>query len=1326
MAELKNRQINLENIDAFILDMDGVVTKTARVHAAVWKQMFDEYLKERASRMDQDFKPFDIEADYLPYVDGKPRYDGVKSFLESRNISISYGNPSDPPEKKTVCGLGNRKNRYFLDHLKKYGAESYSSTVDFIHKAKSEGFRFALISASKNVKEVLEATDLQDIFDVTVDGIDAAELALKGKPEPDIFLEAARRLDVRPERAVVIEDALAGVEAGKAGGFALVMGIDRGNQRPELMKHGADIVVKDVSDIQLKKKKMTVRMPGLPSALGKQDEIFQYLKEGVPAIFLDYDGTLTPIVQHPSDAIMPEKTREVIKSLAEHWMVAIISGRDLNDVRKMVGLDNIVYAGSHGFDISGPGDTLRGQKLGEEFLPALDQAESELETAIKGIRGAFVERKRFAIAVHFRMADEKDIPGIEEKVDDIVKLHSELRKSTGKKIFELRPNMDWDKGKALLSLLEKMHINSSRVVPLYIGDDTTDEDAFRAIADLGVGILVSEDNQQTYARYVMKNTSEVASFLEMLLDLAEKDVSKGIWTLAYEGFDPEGEGLRETLCTLGNGYFATRGAAPESKPDDVHYPGTYIGGCYNRLESKVAGKTIENESIVNIPNWLPLTFRIDDGDWFDIQDVDIQEYHQELDMRRGVLNRTIRFTDKKGRQTRLFQRRFAHMGSHHLAGLETTIIPENWHGTLYVRSALEGRVENSQVKRYQKLNNKHLKQIGNGVTGNEVIWLQVETNRSHIRIALAARTRAFQGDRFVDVERHTNMERGYICQDLNISAKEGEPVRIEKIVAIYNSKDRAISESLIGAREEVAWAANFIDLLKSHIHSWEHLWERCQISVESDGRRMAQILNLHIFHLIQTVSVHSLDLDIGVPPRGLHGEAYRGLIMWDDMFIFPFLNLRIPDITRGLLRYRYRRLPKARRVAKLIGYEGAMFPWQSGSDGREEAQKLHLNPQSGRWIPDNSNLQRHINIAVAYNVWNYYQVTSDMDFMCFYGAEIILEIARFWVSLAQYNKSLDRYEIRKVMGPDEFHDGYPDAAEPGIDNNAYTNVMVVWVLCRAMEVLDMLPYDRKKAIWNKLALRKEELELWDDISRKIRIVFHDDGIISQFEHYNDLKEFDWEGHKEKYGNIHRLDRILEAEGDTPNRYKVSKQADVLMLFYLLSADQLFELFERLGYPFKYETIPKNIEYYVRRTSHGSTLSRIVHSWVLSRSKRDLSWHLFCDALESDVSDIQGGTTHEGVHLGAMAGTVDLVQRCYTGMETRGNVLWFNPHLPGKLKKIEFNIIYRRRLISVKVTSDLLRISCRKQDIAPIQIGFRDKVTDLKPGDTLEFRLSDHN
>lgn len=284
--------------------------------------------------------------------------------------------------------------------------------------------------------------------------------------------------------------------------------------------------------------------------------------------------------------------------------------------------------------------------------------------------------------------------------------------------------------------------------------------------------------------------------------------------------------------------------------------------------------------------------------------------------------------------------------------------------------------------------------------------------------------------------------------------------------------------------------------------------------------------------------------------------------------------------------------------------------------------------------------------AIAYNVWQYFQVTEDLEFLEFYGAELIFEIARFWANIAQFNEARGRYEIHGVMGPDEFHEGYPDAPRPGLTNNAYTNVMAVWVLWRALDVLQRLSAVRRAELTASLGLTREELARWDDISRRMFVPFHD-GVISQFEGYGSLQELDWDAYRERYRNIQRLDLILEAENDTPNRYKLSKQADALMLFYVFSADELRALFERLSYALEPELIPRTIGYYDGRTSHGSTLSRVVHSWVFARSDRRRSLCYFAEALQSDVSDIQQGTTAEGVHLGAMAGTVDLVQRVWT-------------------------------------------------------------------------------
>ena len=295
-----------------------------------------------------------------------------------------------------------------------------------------------------------------------------------------------------------------------------------------------------------------------------------------------------------------------------------------------------------------------------------------------------------------------------------------------------------------------------------------------------------------------------------------------------------------------------------------------------------------------------------------------------------------------------------------------------------------------------------------------------------------------------------------VAHEQLVDIERDVPVTVEKVVAVYTSRDAAISEVALAARSALEEQDDFDHMLERHALAWDHLWQRFDLPLEGHAD-VERILRLHLFHVLQTVSPNSIDLDVGIPARGLHGEAYRGHIFWDELFVFPLLNLRLPILTRSLLGYRSRRLNAARAAAKREAHNGAMFPWQSGSDGREETQSVHLNPKSGRWLTDNSRRQRHINLAIAYNAWSYYQVTGDFEFLRFRGGPIIIEVARFMASLATYNRGLDRYEIKGVMGPDEYHDAYPGSEVPGLDNNAYTNVMSAWVLCRALEILDLLP-----------------------------------------------------------------------------------------------------------------------------------------------------------------------------------------------------------------------------------------------------------------------------
>jgi alpha,alpha-trehalase len=616
-------------------------------------------------------------------------------------------------------------------------------------------------------------------------------------------------------------------------------------------------------------------------------------------------------------------------------------------------------------------------------------------------------------------------------------------------------------------------------------------------------------------------------------------------------------------------------------------------------------------------------------------------------------------------------------------------------------------VRNAGVARYDGLENLHLSQLGTDREDDDLVCLHVETNQSRIRISQAARTRLFRDHERLDGSPELVDGEGSVALHYTVDVEAGDETVVEKVVSIFTSRDAGISEPGRAACDLAHAAPDFDELLESHVVSWRHLWDRTRTELGADGL-VAQAVNLHVFHLMQTVSNNT----VGV-----------GHVFWDELFILPFLSLRLPQLSRALLLYRYHRLDRARRNAIEAGYIGSMFPWQSGSDGREETQTAHLNPISRRWLPDASHLQRHVNAAIAYNTWQYFQATGDREFLSFYGAEMILEIARFWASIATYDHALDRYEIKTVMGPDEYHDAYPDRSDPGLDNNAYTNLMAVWCLCRALDTLDAVPSVSARELKERLQITSSELDRWDDVSRKMRLCFHD-GVISQFEGYERLEELDLDGYREKYGDISRLDRILESEGDSTNRYRVAKQADVTMLLYLLAPDELTGLLERLGYPTDDELIARCVRYYEPRTVHGSTLSRVVQAWVHAHSDVNESWQVFREALRADIDDPADGTTKEGIHLGAMAGTVDLIQRVYAGIETHDDMLRLNPRIPVELGSLRFDIRYHGNLVHLELKTDLIRARVDPDEGVPITIEVAGTPHIVQPGELLEIPLDE--
>lgn len=506
-------------IKAILCDLDGVITKTAKLHARTWKTLFDIFLQERTKATHTEYRLFDIVSDYERYIDGKPRLEGIRSYLDARNINIPEGTSDDTPDTISVNGLGKKKNLLFHDLLEAVGVEVMFPSIRAIREWKGNGIKIAVVSSSKNCRPVLAAAGITDLFDVIVDGVTAIEIGLAGKPEPDAFIYASQKLKVDPGQAAVAEDAEVGIQAAIKGGFGLAVGILNENNREILIQSKADVLVNNLEELFYTGS--SLRYPQnsekLEQACLCEDHIGKELKTKKAVLFFDYDGTLTPIVAHPEDALLSTVTREKLVELAALVPITIISGRDKDDVKKLVGIENIYYAGSHGFDIEGPQHTTLQHSEGNSFIPLIKKIAMNLQQELKEFNGIQIELKKFAVAVHYRNAEQKDTKKIINRTLQLVKQNPGLRTGEGKMVIEVRPDMEWDKGKAMRWISEKLHLNRSEFHHLYIGDDLTDEDAFKTLPENGTGILVGHHQNPTYADFRIDNPEEINKLLDSFI-----------------------------------------------------------------------------------------------------------------------------------------------------------------------------------------------------------------------------------------------------------------------------------------------------------------------------------------------------------------------------------------------------------------------------------------------------------------------------------------------------------------------------------------------------------------------------------------------------------------------------------------------------------------------------------------------------------------------------------------------------------------------------------------------------------------------------------------
>ena len=760
------------------------------------------------------------------------------------------------------------------------------------------------------------------------------------------------------------------------------------------------------------------------------------------------------------------------------------------------------------------------------------------------------------------------------------------------------------------------------------------------------------------------------------------------WKISYLKSEsgPKSYG-QEALLSLGNGFLGWRGAPVFSQESDDHYPGLYLAGCYNQTTTPMAGKEIVNEDLVNLPN--PQLFRIFIAD----QEIDytkIKSRKSTLNMAQGRQSDQYTFETPQGLLT-LASEKVVDPINYHLIGLKVAITCD-FDSDVRVESVVDAGVLNHNVARYRDFDSQEF--TVSKITQNRVT---VKTRQSQLQIDLTANTQSE-----ADLSKQVLTTASELVARFDFKAVANTTYVFTKVVGITVSNELDFTSQLVEQVADQVKQTTFDQLVNSAKNYWGKFWQDHDLIVEAPDSQIQSLIRLNIFHLQQAANHYAnRQLDASVPARGLTGEGYRGHIFWDEIFFLPYYVRTNPAVAKDLLKYRINRLAPAQKNAAQDHEAGAMYPWQSAMYGDEQAQIIHLNPVNNQWDPDNSRRQRHVSLAIAYDVWYYYHLTGDAQFLNSGALAMLLEISKFWLNRAQDDGS-GRYDISGVMGPDEFHEKYPDAKTGGFKNNAYTNILVAWLLNWIQE-LAQDPQVKFAEISQDDGFDRGWQGKAQAVSQKLNLEINPEGIIAQFAGYFDLKTLDFAAYEAKYGNIYRIDRILKAEGKSPDDYQVAKQADVLMAIYVLGATKMQEVINKLGYALPKDWLAKNTNYYLARTTHGSTTSRPVFAIALTDLGQIVkATDYLVTALGSDFNDIQGGTTAEGIHVGVMGETIEVITRCFAGIDINQKILKVKPQLPPDWRRIEVHCLDQGVNYRVEVTPEAVTVTADQDQV--VQVG----------------------
>ncbi len=731
------------------------------------------------------------------------------------------------------------------------------------------------------------------------------------------------------------------------------------------------------------------------------------------------------------------------------------------------------------------------------------------------------------------------------------------------------------------------------------------------------------------------------------------------WQITESGFDAEQANTNEALFTVGNGRLGTRGSLEEGHVGEVS--GTFLSGVYDGYQVPVI-------DLVNAPDWLSLGVVVN-GVRLDVQSCTVVEHERALDFRHGVLWRRTVFADPEGRRTQLESLRFASFADRRLCAMRVEVTPLDHDAEVTVESALDGRRRNQErlpvypagttfapeVRWDKWAVAKHLVEVTKSEQ-QDAIYLEMRTIETGINLGYAAVLQSSpQPDR-------RTVQRSYerIEEHQHFTVGNGQTVRLDKLVSIATSRDPVdVVQTACLDNLKTHASAGFDASLQRSREVWEQTWADCEVAIEGDPEG-TRAVRFGLYQLL--IAANGDDPTVNIGAKSLTGEGYKGHVFWDtEVLMLPFFIYTQPDTARSLLRYRYHTLPAARELARESELRGARYPWESADTGREECPIWTVDGANRIWPREE---EIHVSADVAYGILTYVEATGDTDFLTEFGAEILFETSRFWVDRATYEPDTDRYSIKQVMGPDEFHSH--------VDNNAFTNRMAQWALAQSAHVYADLAQsapDALAAIVAKIGLDPDEVEQWRNVAAKI--VYHLDpaqGVLEQFDGYFDRLDVpvtEWDQNDmPRYPEGYHHHNCEETQ--------LLKQPDVVMLMHVLPDE------------FSEEVKKTNFEYYEARTLHKSSLSPAIHAIMgieVGDSTRALQY--FYRSALVDLANNQGNTA-EGVHIASAGGTWQILVCGFGGFRVRHQQMTFNPWLPDEWQEIRFRLRWRGNSVQVAI------------------------------------------